>query len=92
VTWRSRFIRRIADVVDEYRHDEGAMSLALLRAYPLEVPWRGGPGYPYRVWRDEVARQLGRKPELTRRHPAERCAYTRELFDTRCPLTLDMFG
>ena len=92
MTWRSRFIRRIERILDEYRDDECAMSTALRRAYPLEVPWRGGPDYPYRIWRDEIARQLGTKPPLVRRHPGERCAYTRELFDVRCPLTIDMFG
>ncbi len=88
MSWRARFVRKIESVLSA--HPEPARDEALRRAYPLAPPWRGGPAYPYRIWRDEIARQLGRKPPLTR-HPGG-CGYTLGLFDRRpCPYTVDLF-
>lgn len=93
MSWRARFAPRIERVLRTYRgrpHDE--LAAALRRAYPLAPPWRQGAAHPYRIWRDEIARQRGHKPALRRQPQPARCAHTLELFDPeRCPHTLDMF-
>lgn len=91
--WRQKFSHRIERVLSAYPEPGLARDRALTRAYPLAAPWRDGPPYPYRVWRDEIARQLGTKPRLHTPSSAARCTYTLELFDqTRCPLTIDLFA
>lgn len=91
MSWRAKFSPRIRRVLEVYG-DSPQRDEALRRAYPLATPWRGGPSYPYRIWRDEIARQLGRKPRLRRAPHAARCPHTLELFDQRrCPHTLDLF-
>ena len=55
-SWRSRFAPRIARVIAEVgRADQKALRRALRDAYPA-----GERRYwPYKVWCDEVRRQLG---------------------------------
>jgi len=91
--WRQKFSHRIERVLSAYPEPGKARDAALALAYPLAAPWRDGPPYPYRVWRDEIARQLGIKPAVRAPRHATRCAYTLELFDqARCPLTIDLFA
>lgn len=92
-SWRERFAPRIQRILSHYQRESEACRRALRRAYPLPPPWRGGPSHPYRIWRDEIARQLGLKPMIRHTGHAPRCAYTLELFapSERCLLTLDLF-
>lgn len=57
--------------------------MTLGRAYPLSPPWKGGPSWQYKVWRDDIARQRGEKPPLGTREgkPTQ---------STRCPYTIDL--
>ncbi len=92
MSWRTRFTQRIAQVMHAYPAPTARRDAALRRAYPQAPPWRGGPTYPYKVWRDEIARQAGSKPAVRSRISRGRCPLTLELFDqARCPLTLDLF-
>jgi hypothetical protein len=93
LSWRERFAPRIQRILDHYAHQHDACTRALRRYYPLTPPWRGGPAHPYRIWRDEIARQQGIKPRVASRRHAPRCVYTLDLFAPRerCGLTLDLF-
>lgn len=92
MSWRAKFTHRIRRVLETYPDPSPRRERALRLAYPLATPWRGGPSYPYKIWRDEIARQLGEKPTLRPFARRARCAHTLELFDrSRCPLTLDLF-
>ena len=93
MSWRAKFCARIQRTLEAYPVPDAAQAEALRRIYPLAPPWRDGPRYPYRVWRDEIARQTGQQVRRTFRSPRRmRCAHTLELFDAqRCPHTLDLF-
>ena len=95
MSWRAKFSHRIRRILETYPDPTPNRERALRLAYPLATPWRGGPSYPYKIWRDEIARQSGEKPQLRARIQGRhktRCAHTLELFDRkRCPLTIDLF-
>lgn len=59
--WRGEAAAIIAEVIERVgREDEKALRAALREAYPF-----GQRRYhPYRIWCDEVGRQLGTKPPL----------------------------
>lgn len=58
--WRNTAAPIIAKVIAEHQGDAKGMRKALRDAYPF-----GQRKYhPYKIWIDEVARQLGRKPKL----------------------------
>lgn len=65
MTWREISARKIAEVIAANKGaDDATLKAALFDAYPF-----GERKYhPYKIWCDEIARQLGRKPKLgTRR-------------------------
>ncbi len=58
--WRSHSSPIIARVIAEHGKDSKALAAALREAYPF-----GQRKYhPYKIWLDEIARQLGKKPPL----------------------------
>lgn len=65
MTWRERAKPIIAQVLAEHQGaDMKTIRTALREAYPF------GPTeyHPYRIWRDEIKRQLGKKEPLGTRH------------------------
>lgn len=81
-TWRERFRPLIKDVLQEHPDNHESQELALREAYPCSFPWRFGPSYPYKVWRDEIDRQRSGRTLFVRKKKA----------DHRCPNTIDMFS
>jgi len=92
-SWREQFAPRIQRLLVHYDGQPEACQRALKRYYPLPLPWHGGPSYPYRIWRDEIARQRGQKESVKHHAHNPRCGHTLDLFapQDRCQLTLDLF-
>lgn len=64
MTWRDKFRPVIAGVIFAARlrgDDERGIRRSLREAWPPDEP---RAYWPYKVWLDEIARQLGRKPKL----------------------------
>lgn len=63
--WRDRARPRIAAVIAEHKDEpERMIRRHLAKAYPFGLRKH----HPYRVWLDEINRQLGAKPPLGTRH------------------------
>ena len=59
--WRNHAAPIIARVIAEHREEsDTAIRLALREAYPFGMR----KYHPYKIWLDEIARQLGTKPPL----------------------------
>lgn len=79
MSWREKAKPIIADVIATVGTDDRkALRKALREAYPF-----GQRQYhPYRIWCDEIARQLGEKPVLgTREKKAIPCCGQMDLFN-----------
>jgi len=76
MTWRDRMRPLIAQVIEEHAGEpENAIKAALAAAYPCGEK----KNYVYKVWLDEIKRQLGALPALGTR-VKYRCDKTRDMF------------
>jgi len=81
-TWRDRLRHTLWPVWPKLQQLPPEKRAYYLRElYPFDPPWKGGPSWQYKVWRDEIARLEGRKPPLG---AVDHAARERELHaDTR---------